>query len=170
MNEFDKINDDILSSLSSFTKRLEDAASDRFNQIRGCSFFDPVPSEFLSEIVEKTRIVTFHAGAKIATEQDILRPFYVLIFGTASVQINHKKIGRIQSGECLGESAFFTREAPTRSATVIAESEVIAVEMGPTEIDSITDPARIFLDKALLLALFKKLQSANKQLTLLLHD
>lgn len=170
MNEFDKINDDILSSLGSFTKRLEEASSDRFKKIRASSFFDPVPSEYLSDIVEKSRIVTYLDGETIVSETDTIRPFYVLLFGSASVRVNHKEVGRINSGECLGESAFFTREIPARSATVIAEGEVIALEMSPTEIDAITDPARIFLDKALLLALFKKLQAANKQLTSFIKD
>jgi CRP-like cAMP-binding protein len=165
MNEFDKTNDDILSELSSFTQRIEEVYSHQLKQMRACSFFDPVPDEYLAEIVEKSRIVTFFAGNKITTEQDIIRPFYVIIFGAATVQVDDKDVGRILSGECLGESAFFTKEAPARSASVIADGEVIAIEMGPADIESISDIARMFLDKALLLALFKKLQSANRQVS-----
>lgn len=162
MNEIDKINDDILSSLSSFTQRIGDVSSDQFSRMRECSFFDPIPSEYLSEIVTHSRIVSFSAGAKIVTEQDVIRPFYVLIFGAATVYSNRKEVGRILSGECLGESAFFTKETPTRSAAVIADGEVIAVEMNQLDIEAISDATRMFLDKALLLALFKKLQTANK--------
>ncbi len=164
MNEHEKIDFDILNSLNSFTKSIEEVSSDRYAKMRECSFFDPIPSEFLSEIVDKSRIVTFHQGEKIVTEQDTIRPFYVMVFGSATVQVDQHEVGRILSGECLGESAFFTKETATRSATVIAESEVIAVEMSPVDIEAITDPARMFLDKALLLALFRKLQSANKNI------
>lgn len=164
MSEIDQINDDILNSLNSFTKRIEEASTDQFNKIRACSFFDPVPSEYLSEIADKSRIVSFTQGQKIATEQDLIRPFYVIIFGSATVQVDHKNVGRILSGECLGESSFFTKETPARSATVIADGEVIAVEMSPADIESISDVTRVFLDKALLLALFKKLQTANKHI------
>lgn len=164
MNEIDKINEDILSSLSSFTQRFDDVTSDRISKMRECSFFDPLPSEHLAEIVNNSRIVSFTAGDKITTEQDVIRPFYVLIFGSATAYFDHKEVGRILSGECLGESAFFTKEAPTRSATVIADGEVIAVEMNQFDIEAIPDATRMFLDKALLLALFKKLQTANKRM------
>jgi CRP-like cAMP-binding protein len=164
MSEIDQINDDILNSLNSFTKRIQEASSDQFNKIRSCSFFDPIPSQYLAEVASKSHISSFTQGQKIATEHDIVRHFYVIIFGSASVQVDNHSVGRILSGECLGESAFFTQEAPARSATVIAEGEVIAVEMSHADIASISDETRVFLDKALLLALFKKLQTANKHI------
>lgn len=164
MNDFEKINDDILNSLSSFTKQVDADSADRFNKMRECSFFDPVPSEYLLEIASRSRIVRFAAKEKIITEQDVIRPFYVLIYGSATAYFDRRMVGHILSGECLGESAFFTKEAPTRSAAVLADGEVIALEMGQLDIEGISDATRMFMDKALLLALFKKLQAANKHI------
>lgn len=170
MDEIDKINEDILSSLDSFTKQIDADSSDRFSKIRDCSFFDPVPSEYLAEIANHSRIVHFAAKDKIITEQDVIRPFYVLIYGSATAYFDHKMVGHILSGECLGESAFFTKEAPARSAAVLADGEVIALEMNPLDIEAISVSTRMFLDKALLLALFKKLQTANKRLPVLSQE
>lgn len=164
MNDLDKIDDDILNSLSNFTKKVDVESEDRFNKIRACSFFDPVPSEYLAEIANHSRVVHFSAKDKIISELDVIRPFYVLIYGSATAYFDHRVVGHILSGECLGESAFFTKEAPTRSAAVIADGEVIALEMGQLDIESISDATRMFMDKALLLALFKKLQAANRHI------
>lgn len=164
MNDFEKINDDILSSLNSFTQQVDADAADRFNKMRECSFFDPVPSEYLIEIASHSRLVHFAAKEKIITEHDMIRPFYVLIYGAATAYFDHRIVGHILSGECLGESAFFTKEAPTRSAAVLADGEVFALEMNQLDIESISEATRMFMDKALLLALFKKLQTANKRI------
>lgn len=164
MNDFEKIHDDILNSLSNFTKQVDVESEDRFNKIRACSFFDPVPSEYLAEIANHSRIVHFATKDKIITELDVIRPFYVLIYGSATAYFDHRVVGHILSGECLGESAFFTKEAPARSAAVVADGEVIALEMSQLDIESITNETRMFMDKALLLALFKKLQAANRHI------
>ncbi len=164
MDDLDKINDDILSSLDNFTKQVDAASNERFQKIRECSFFDPVPSEYLAEIADHSHLVKFGDKEKIMTEHDMIRPFYVLIYGAANAYFDHKKVGHILSGECLGESAFFTKEAPARSAAVLADGEVLALEMGPMDIEAISVSTRMFLDKALLLALFKKLQTANKHI------
>lgn len=164
MSDFEKIHDDILNSLNNFTRQVDVESEDRFKKIRDCSFFDPVPSEYLAEIANHSRIVHFAAKDKIITELDVIRPFYVLIYGTATAYFDHRAVGHILSGECLGESAFFTKEAPARSAAVVADGEVIALEMGQLDIEAISDATRMFMDKALLLALFKKLQAANRHI------
>lgn len=164
MNEIDKIDSDIANSLTTFTKSVGEATQDRFEKMRGCSFFNPIPREYLAELASLFRVVHFSAKDKITTEQDVIRPFYVLIFGSATAYFDHRIVGHILSGECLGESAFFTNEVPARSAAVIADNDVIALEMSPMNIGMISDATRMFLDKALLLALFKKLQAANKHM------
>jgi hypothetical protein len=55
MNELDAIQ----ASLASFTKRLDEVSNDRFNELRKCSFFDPIPSECLKPISEHAEIRTF---------------------------------------------------------------------------------------------------------------
>lgn len=166
MNPLEQIEDDILNSLNNFTRHIDDDAAGLFDKMRECSFFAPVPSEHLAEIAHHSRTVSFRPGEKIITEQDIIRPFYILLFGAATAYFKHRPVGRILSGECLGESAFFNKENQTRSATVIADGEVSAIEMNAADIEALSLATRTCLDKALLLALFKKLQAANKQLQL----
>lgn len=161
--------DAIQASLASFTKRLDEVATDRFHELRKCSFFDPIPSEALMPIAEKTEVRTFAAGDSITAEGDDMDVFYVILFGSATVYYNKKVVGTIRSGECIGEGVFFANENISRSATVIADNEVIAAEIKRSSVDLLKLDSMAYMDKALLLALFKKLQGANRKIEELLR-
>lgn len=165
MNELDAIQ----ASLASFTKRLDEVSADSFNELRKCSFFDPIPSEWLTPIAEHADIRTFSAGDCLTSEGDDMDAFYVILFGTATVYYSRKVVGTIRSGECIGEGMFFANEILSRSATVIADGQVIAAEIKKTGIDRLQGDAKAYMDKALLLALFKKLQGANRKIEELLR-
>ena len=165
MNELDAIQ----ASLASFTKRLDEVSNDRFNELRKCSFFDPVPSEWLKPISEQADLRTFSAGDCLTREGEDMNAFYVVLFGTATVYYNKKIVGTIHSGECLGEGMFFSNENISRSATVVADVQVIAAEIKKNGIDLLRGDTKGYLDKALLLALFKKLQGTNRRIEELLR-
>ncbi len=165
MNELDAIQ----ASLASFTKRLDEVSTDRFYELRKCSFFDPIPSEWLTPVSEQAEIRTFAAGDRLTSEGDDMNTFYVILFGTATAYYNKKLVGTIRSGECIGEGMFFANENMSRSATVIADGQVIAAEIQKDGVDRLRGDAKAYLDKALLLALFKKLQGANRKIEELLR-
>jgi CRP-like cAMP-binding protein len=160
MNELDAIQ----ASLASFTKRLDEVSTDRFNELRKCSFFDPVPSDWLRPISDQADIRTFAPGAHITNEGEGMHAFYVILFGTATAYFNNKIVGTIRSGECIGEGMFFSNENISRSATVITDNQVIAAEIKKAGIDCLQGESKAYMDKALLLALFKKLQGANRKI------
>ncbi len=156
--------DAVQASLVSYTKRLDEAYADRFNELRKCSFFDPIPSEWLAPITEQADIRTFSEGDCLTSEGDNMDVFYVILFGTATVYSNKKIVGTIRSGECMGEGLFFANENLSRSATVIADGQVIAAEIRKAGVERLSGEAKSYLDKALLFALFKKLQGANRKI------
>ncbi|MBI3902064.1 MAG: cyclic nucleotide-binding domain-containing protein [Nitrosomonadales bacterium] len=170
MSGTEDINDAIQASLDSFTKRFAEVASDQFNEMRLCSFFAPIPGDCLEQIAMVSEIRTFAAGGRITAEGDRMNSFYVLMYGSATAYVNGCCVGTIRSGECMGEGAFFSHENFVRSATVIADGEVIALEIRKTVVDQMTGSIRGWMDKALLLALFRKLQSANQKIEQLLQD
>lgn len=161
--------DAIQTSLASFTQRLGEVAQNQFSEIRKCSFFDPIPSAVLQSIAGLTSIRTFKPGEKITSEGDEINAFYVILFGRALVQVREKEVAVLHSGECLGEAAFFAAEVTSRSATVIAEGEVIAAELKKSDIKSMSPEDMNYMDKALMNALFRKLQHANRKIEDLLR-
>ncbi len=170
MSETDSITDAIQASLANFTLQIEKVSSDQFNEMRKCSFFDPIPSECLSEIAKISEVRTLAAGERITTEGDTMDAFHVLMYGTATATVKNKEVGKIRSGECIGEGTFFGNQMFTRSATVITDGEAIVVEIRKTVVDKMEGQIKAYMDKALLLALFKKLQAANKKIEELLRD
>ena len=165
MNEID----DIESSLASFISHLEDS-SRRYSELRKCSFFAPIPNEYLESISRLTQIRTFSTGEKLTREGDPTHTFYVVLRGTTTVYCNEKRVGKIGYGECIGEGTFFNNKNISRSATVIADGQVVAAELDRTSIEVLRREEKVkdYLDKALLIALFKKLQGANQRIQELL--
>ena len=169
MSEPDSISDAIQASLANFTRQFEDVSSDQFNEMRKCSFFDPVPSDCLAKIAMESELKTFGPGESITREGDPMKAFHVLIYGSATAFVHNMEVGTIHSGECIGEGAFFGNEGMSRSATVITDSDAIVLEIRKSAVDRMDGKIKIYMDKALLLALFRKLQAANKKIEDLLQ-
>jgi signal-transduction protein with cAMP-binding, CBS, and nucleotidyltransferase domain len=161
--------DDIEISLASFIRHLGDTTS-RYSELRKCSFFDPIPNEYLETISRLTQIRTFAAGEKLTREGDPTNTFYVVLLGTTTVYCNEKRVGKISYGECIGEGTFFNNQNISRSATVIADEQVVVAELDRTSIEILRREAKVkeYMDRALMIALFKKLQGANQRIQELL--
>ena len=162
MNEFDAIDD----HFASHARLLTDDPSARLSALRSCSFFQPVPDEWLQRISGMAQIRTFHSDVRITSQDDGMKAFYVILYGTAEAYRNGKVVGTIETGDCFGEGIFFTDGTLTTSATVIADDKIIAAEFSKTVIEALqSDPhMMVSMDKALLLALFKKLKGANQKI------
>jgi len=170
MSETDSITAAIQTSLNNFTQRFEDVSSDQFNEMRKCSFFNPIPSNLLNQLAKESVIRSFSGGEYITREGDSMNAFHVLMFGTATVCFQDKVVGIINSGECIGEGTFFGNGKFTRSASVITDGEVIVLEIRKEVVTKMEGELKTCIDKALLLALFKKLQAANQKIETLLRD
>jgi len=162
MDDFDTIDD----HFASHARLLIEDPSARFGALRNCSFFQPVPDEWLRRISEMAQIKTFHPDTCITSQDEDMKAFYVILYGAAEAFRNGKLVGTIETGDCFGEGVFFTDGNIATSATVIADDKIIAAEFSKTVIEALhSDPhAMVSMDKALLLALFKKLKGANQRI------
>ena len=162
MDEFDAIDD----QFASYAKLLMEDPSARLGALRKCTFFQPVPDDWLQRISEMAQIKTFHSDVCIATQDDDMKAFYVILYGAAEAYRNGKVVGTIETGDCFGEGIFFSDGTFSTSATVIAEDKIVAAEFSKKSIEALqADPhAMVSMNKALLLALFKKLKGANQKI------
>ncbi|MDX8378863.1 MAG: cyclic nucleotide-binding domain-containing protein [Gallionella sp.] len=168
MSEFD----DIQTSLADFTQSLGDHTNSCFSELRKSYFFDRIPNEILLLIAEQAKIKSYAAGDFITKEGDILSAFYVILFGMTTVCIQGQVLGTIIGGECIGEGTFFANINILRTASVIADEEVRVAEIDKKGIDCLLADEKVmaYINKALLLALFKKLQGANRRIQDLLVE
>ena len=165
MNEFD----DITDGFTSLAKRLEEDPDTRFSELRKCAFFDPVPDEWLKPISTLSKIRIFLEDDCLASEEEEMNAFYIILHGTATAYCHDKIVGTIGTGECIGEGMFSAGENLSRIATVIADDDVIAAEIEKSAVNVLQGDARTYLDRALLRALFKKLRGANRKIEELLR-
>jgi CRP-like cAMP-binding protein len=162
MDEFDAIED----HFARHARLLVEDPAARLDALRKCSFFQPVPDEMLKRLSEMAQVKTFHSDVSITTQDDEMKAFYVILYGAAEAFRNGKVVGTIETGDCFGEGIFFTDGTIATSATVIADDKIIAAEFSKPAIEALqSDPrAMVSMDKALLLALFKKLNGANRKI------
>jgi CRP-like cAMP-binding protein len=162
MDEFEIIDD----HFASYAKLLTQDASARLDALRKCSFFQPVADEWLQRISEMAQIRTFDSDVCITSQDEEMKSFYVILYGAAEAFRNGKLVGTIETGDCFGEGIFFTDGTITTSATVIADDKIVAAEFSKTVIEALRSDAHamVSMDKALLLALFKKLKGANQKI------
>jgi len=166
MDEFDAIDD----QFARYAKLLVEDASARLDALRKCSFFQPVSDDWLQRLSDMARIRTFHSDVSIATQDEEMQAFYVILYGAADAYRNGKVVGTIETGDCFGEGIFFTDGTHATSATVIADDKIIVAEFSKSAIEALqADPhAMVGMNKALLLALFKKLNGANQKIARLM--
>ncbi len=162
MDEFANIDD----HFASYARQLTQDPSARLDALRRCSFFEPVPDDWLQRMSEMARIKTFRSDVCVTSQDDEMKAFYVILYGSAEAFRNGKLVGTIETGDCFGEGIFFADGTITTSATVIADDKFIAAEFSKTVVEEMhSDPhAMVSMNKALLLALFKKLRAANQKI------
>lgn len=167
MQEFEEIQ----ASLVRFTRRIDEIYTECFTQLRNCHFFDSIPSEYLALISEHTEIRACSPGEVLTAEGDEVSAFYVILSGDTKVYHKNQVVGEVGAGECLGEQVFLTGKNVTRSATVVAEKPLVVAEIKDAGIGRLyhDDNLRAYMDKALMFALFKKLQGANRKIEQLLR-
>jgi CRP-like cAMP-binding protein len=162
MDDFDTIED----HFATYAKQLTEDRSARFSALRKCSFFEPMPDDWLQRMSEMAQIKTFRSDVSVTSQDDEMKAFYVILYGSAEAYRNGKQVGTIETGDCFGEGIFFADGTITTSATVIADDKFIAAEFSKNVVDEMqTDAhAMVSMNKALLLALFKKLRAANQKI------
>lgn len=166
MNEFDSIDD----HFTAYAKQLAEDPAARFQAMRNCSFFGPVPDDWLRRMSDLAQVRTFRSDVSVTSQDEAMSAFYVILYGSAEAFRNGKVVGTIATGDCFGEGIFFADGALTTSATVIADDKFIAAEFSKAVVAQLlSDPqAMASMNKALLLALFKKLRAANQKIESLL--
>jgi CRP-like cAMP-binding protein len=162
MDDFDTIDD----HFARYAKQLTEDPRARFAALRNCSFFGPVPDDWLQRMSETAQVRTFHSDVCVTSQDDAMKAFYVILYGSADAYRNGKQVGTIETGDCFGEGIFFADGTIAASATVIADDKFIAAEFSKTMVEAMhADPhAMVSMNKALLLALFKKLKAANQKI------
>lgn len=166
MDDFAAIED----RFASHAQRLIKDPAARLEAFQDCPFFAPIADEGRRRLSALARIEVFNSDVCLTAQDEEVKAFYVILMGAAEAFHNGKRVGTIDTGECFGEGIFFADGSLASSATVIADYRIIAAVFDKAAVDALRRDGELMvgMDKALLLALFRKLQRANRKIEQLL--
>lgn len=104
--------------------------------------------------------VTAPAGRVLVEEGTIGREFFFIVDGQASVRRGGRRIAALGPGNYFGELALLDRQP--RSATVVADSDMVLLNMGQREFNGLLEDVPA-LSRKLLAAMATRLREADSK-------
>jgi CRP-like cAMP-binding protein len=129
--------------------------------LKGVALFSACTRKELELIDGATTELRFPAGEPLARQGENGHEFMVIVEGTARVEIGGHTIATIGSGDFFGEIALL--DGGPRTATVVAETDVVAEVIGQREFTGLVEDSP-HLAKKLLVGLARRLRAADVQL------
>jgi CRP-like cAMP-binding protein len=90
--------------------------------------------------------------------------FFMLLQGQVAVSRGGSKVATLEAGVTLGEMASLRRDEPTRTATAVADTAVLVLEILNQALHSATDELQNCFDKAFIDLLINRLMKTTAEL------
>ena len=131
------------------------------NYISDLKFFNTFTKKQISEILSASNLVKIGKGKTIIQEGEIDDCFYILISGEALVQTKNKTVAALEKGQCFGEMAYLTGEAP--SVTIVAKEDCILLKFSSTLLNGLSESIQLLFFKNFTQTLIKRLSKASRK-------
>jgi eukaryotic-like serine/threonine-protein kinase len=141
--------------LRSGSKGVDD--QERFSLLRRLRFFHEFSHAEIWEVLRASQWQEYTPGEEIVKEGEIDDRFYIIVSGTVAVERLGKELGRLDSGECFGETSYV--RGAKRLATIRSLGEVNVMKVSSTLLEQVSAPCQLRFNKAFLRALIARLQS-----------
>jgi serine/threonine protein kinase len=145
--------------------RSQIADSEKFNTLRGLSFFRNFNDVQLWEVLRFSDWQRAKPGTSLMREGEAGATFCILASGEVKVTKNQKLLNILSAGECFGEMAYLAEEAGTRGADVATLGEATVISVPTEALKRASDGCRHSFDRAFLRILVERLSLANTRLT-----
>jgi CRP/FNR family transcriptional regulator, cyclic AMP receptor protein len=129
--------------------------------LKSVALFSACTRKELELIDGATTELRFPAGETLARQGENGHEFMVIVEGTARVEIGGQTVATIGPGEFFGEIALL--DGGPRTATVVAETDVVAEVIGQREFAGLVEDSP-HLAKKLLVGLARRLRAADVRL------
>ena len=145
------------------TRRPIEREAERFVQMRALDFFQGFHDAALWETL---RLGTLHAharGTALMKENTPGDSFCLLLEGRVAVSRNGWKFTTLDAGVTLGEMAYLQPGNPLRTATVVADTDVLVLEIRNTALRQASQDLQSRFDKAFINLLVGRLIATTEQ-------
>jgi len=146
------------------TKRPQHRDGERFAQMRALPFFAGFHDAVLWEALRLGTLSIQPGGSVLMEEGTPGESFCVLLEGTAVICKQGRMLSNVEAGVTLGEMSYLRPDKPLRSATAIAETDVVLLEIRNEALRHASDELQNRFDKAFIALLVKRLSHTTQKL------
>jgi tRNA A-37 threonylcarbamoyl transferase component Bud32 len=144
--------------------------AEKFDTLRRLEFFGAFSDVELWEVLRLAQWQRLSRGTVLIQEGDIGSSFFILAAGQVEVRKQDRPLNQLKVGECFGEMAYLGKRKFQRSASVVALSDVLVIEIRAETLPKASELCRHHFNGAFLELLVDRLAAANLRLSKLLAD
>ncbi len=134
----------------------------KFETVRALKFFNNFSDDEIEEVIEASSWEHFKSGDHLITEGNLDQSFFLIVWGDVSVVIGDTEIGRLTSGDCVGELGYLSRVK--RTASVTATGNVTALKIDSNIMEWASLPCQMRFSKAFQQILIERLSKTSLNL------
>lgn len=144
--------------------------AEKFDTLRRLEFFRAFSDVELWEVLRLAKWQRLPRASVLIQEGDIGSSFFILAEGEVEVRKQEKLLSVLKPGECFGEMAYLGKHKFQRSASVVAVTDVVVIEIRAETLPRASELCRHHFNGAFLELLVDRLSTANLRLSKLLAD
>ena len=145
-------------------QKSQDTEAERFARLRALPFFAGFHDVALWELMRLGHWRRLEQGTVLMREDRPGDSFCILIEGQVAVSRQGRLLSTLGPGVTLGEMTYLRPERRVRTATAVADSEVLVLKVRNPALRGASDDLQSCFDKAFIKLLVGRLIAANEQL------
>jgi len=144
--------------------------AEKFDTLRKLEFFRNFSDVELWEVLRLAKWHRLPVDSVLIQEGDIGSSFFILASGEVQVRKQDRPLNVLKAGECFGEMAYLGKQKFQRSASVVASTDIVVIEIRAETLPQASELCRHHFNGAFLEMLVDRLGVANLRLSQLLAD
>jgi serine/threonine protein kinase len=135
------------------------AEQEQFSLLRRLKFFHDFSHAEIMEVLRASSWQDYKEGEEIVKEGEMDDRFYIIVSGAVSVRRHGKQLGRLESGDCFGETSYV--RGAKRTATIKADGAVSVMKVSSTLLEQVSASCQLHFNKVFLRSLISRLQGTD---------
>ncbi len=132
-------------------------SQEQFGLLRRLKFFHDFSHGEIWEVLRASAWQDYVDGEEIVKEGEMDDRFYIIVNGNVVVQRHGRGLGRLETGECFGETSYV--HGAKRTATIKADGGVTVMKVSSTLLEQVSASCQLRFNKQFLRSLISRLQS-----------
>jgi serine/threonine protein kinase len=145
-------------------RQTQHREGDAYARMRQLPFFSGFPDAVLWEALRLGTLSTKPAGTLLMEEGNEGNSFFLLLEGKVNVMRGGWTLAALEPGVTIGEMAYLRRDEPTRTASALADTAVLTLEIQSEALRRASDDLQMYFDKAFIELLVKRLITTTDEL------